>query len=61
MSKEKMTTVSFYLPEELATQLKRVALNAETSTSNVLRQLLEDTHNQAALRRAAKAKQGIFK
>ena len=58
---EKMKTVSFYLPEELATQLQRVAMNADTSVSNVLRQLLEDTHNQTQLRRAAKSKQGIFK
>ena len=59
--KEKMETVSYYLPKELTEQIKRVAMNADTSASNVIRQLLEDNHNQAALRRAAKAKQGIFK
>jgi len=57
---DKNITLSVYLPTELADQLKRVALNADTSVSNVLRQLLQDNHNQTQLRRAAKTKQGIF-
>lgn len=54
-------TMSFYLPKELTEQLRRVAFRADTSVSNVLKQLLEDPHNQAKLRRAAKqTHKGIF-
>lgn len=48
------------LTSELADQLQRVAFKANTSVSDVVRQLLEDPHNQAKLKRAAKSKQGIF-
>lgn len=54
-------SMSFYLPKELADQLRLVAFRADTSVSNVLKQLLEDPHNQAKLRRAGKQTHGIFK
>jgi predicted transcriptional regulator len=60
MTDKTSETISFYLPKELADQLRRVADRADTSVSNVLKQLLEDPHNQAKLRRAGKQKHGIF-
>lgn len=60
MSDEKIT-LSFYLPKQQADQLKEVAFRASTSVSDVLRQLLDDPHNQAKLRAATRQQHGIFK
>lgn len=57
----KKATLHVNLTEEQAEQLKLVAFRANTSVSDVVRQLLEDPHNQAKLRRAAKqTHKGIF-